>query len=180
MLKQLYFDKRYTLVAGTLLLLVISYQFAFKKTLGEWTIHRQLQAQTLQSTDIGFQPDYLERKHANLQRILAAYQTDSAVFRSNLVAAVAQIAQVQQVRLTGVPPQSVEPIGSPFILQQVNLEGSYPALLKVFDQLQATPNIGIIRSAKIQSIKDNVSGIAKLVMTLSFQAITGYSARSSP
>src|SRR5579863_7541671 len=105
MLKQFNIKKEYGLVAASILLLLIAYQFAFKKTIEAWQLHRDLKRQVQQSGDISVQPGYLERKQRNLDKIISLYQADSVNFRSNNLSTISSVAGLDDVRLSEVPSQ---------------------------------------------------------------------------
>jgi len=153
MFKNLPIKKEYLLLAGMLLLLVISYQLAFKRTVQAWQLHSSLKKQLSQAQDIQDQPAYLERKSHNLDQIINLYKTDTTTFRSNAISAIASIAEKQNVKLSEVPTQDPIYHSDTFIIQRLDFEGDYFALTRVFNQLQSTSNIGMPRSATFRAVK---------------------------
>src|SRR5260370_37700569 len=103
MLKQLPFKKEYLLAAATMLLLLICYQLAFKKTIVAWQLNRGLKQKLAQSTDVSQQPEYQERKNANLGKLIDLYKADTTEFRSNILSNISAIAENENVKLTEVP-----------------------------------------------------------------------------
>jgi hypothetical protein len=148
-------NKQYLLIGGTILLLALSYQLAFKNTLNAWSLHRQLQQDLSQSTDISTQPAYVARKNRNLDQIIKAYQLDSVTFRNNAVNTIARLAEQEQVKLTVIPTDDAIYHTPHFIIQKLNFEGGFFALLKLADILQSTPGIGMLRSASWKTQKQS-------------------------
>jgi hypothetical protein len=166
MLKQLPFKKEYLLIAGAICCFAICYQLALKNTIAAWQIHKQLTAEVTRATDLSFQPAYLERKNANLNRIIGRYQTDTLVFRSNSLSIIAAIAGKQNVKLSEVPLQDPLFHTDKFIIQKLNFDGDYFSITKFLNRLQATSGIGMIRSIdyKITGIRSNTEETKKLMV----------------
>ena len=166
MLKQLPIKKEYLLVAGTIILLLLCYQFAFMKTLTAWQLNKQLKGRLVQSSNLAVQPAYLLRKSANLSKILDLYRADTIGFRSNAINQIAAIAQGENVKLSEVPLTDPVYHTDKFIIQKVDFEGDYFALTKVFSRLQAVDGIGIVRSATYRTVtvRSADSELKKLVL----------------
>lgn len=146
----------YLFAAGCLLLLWIGYVLAFQKTWQAWQLHRQLSSQLAISADVSVQPAYLERKDRNLNRLLKSYTADTVNFRSNVIAALSPLAQRQQCRIIAVPAevQSNTLSTTTYQVQKVSFEGSFFALTKLLQQLEAAPQGGgLVRSAIWHSVE---------------------------
>jgi hypothetical protein len=166
MLKQLPIKKEYVLIAAAVVLLLLSYQLAFKKTMEAWQINKHLKAQLFEATNLSYQPAYLERKNKNLTNIIGRYKTDTVAFRSNIISTISAIAEKENVKLSEVPVQDPLYHTDQFIIQKLNFEGSFFALTKVLKQLQATKGIGVVRSAsyKAVNVRSNTDEAKKLTM----------------
>jgi len=173
MLKQLPFKKEYLLVAGTILLLLVSYQLAFKKTIEAWQIHKQLRAQLAQATDLSYQPGYPERKNSNLSKIIDHYKEDSVAFRSSSINTLASIAEKENVKLSEVPIQDPLFHADKFIIQKLNFEGDFFALTRVLHQLPAVSGIGFVRAAtyKVTGRNINSDETKKLVLEVYLELV---------
>ena len=173
MLKQLPFKKIYLLWLGTGILLLLSYRFAFKNTIEAWQNNRQLKERLTQSSDLGYQPDYLERKDKNLEKIIGLYKADTTAFRSQIINAIALIAEKQNVKLTTVPIEDVSFHMPDFLIEKLAFEGDYFSLNKAMRELQVTPNIGVIRSAtwKVVGIRSGSDENKQLVLELYFEVV---------
>jgi type II secretory pathway component PulL len=161
MLKPLPFKKEYLLAAAAFLLLLLSYQLAFKRTIAAWQLNHQLKQQLAQSADISAQPQYQERKSINLEKIISLYRADSTEFRGNILSDIASLAAKEQVKLSGVPVRDPVYRSADMIIQRLNFEGNYFALTKALDRLQNTQGVGMVRSAAFKTGTD-LSGKEKV------------------
>lgn len=155
-----------------MILLVICYQLAFKKTIGAWELNKRLKSQLEQSSDVSIQPGYTERKNTNLDRILDLYKADTMNFRSNTISKISLVADAENVKLAEVPSRDPIYSNGQFLIQKLDFEGDYFSLMKVFQRLSQTKEIGIIRSAVFKGRREADSEKAKkLVMELYFETL---------
>ena len=173
MLKQLPFKKQYLFIGCSLLILYLCYQLAFKATIEAWHVNRQLTQQLTQSADLSYQPAYLERKNANLNKLLNRYKTDTVAFRSNIISTIASIAEKQNVKLSEVPVQDPLYHTDQVLIQKLDFEGDFFSLTKVLKQLQQTAHIGMVRAVTYRTIKmdSGTSAVKKLVLEIYFEII---------
>ena len=173
MLNKLPIKKEYLLIIASLLLLIISYQLAFKKTIEAWQVHSHLKKELSQSAGLDLQPAYLERKNHNIDQIIGLYKTDTVAFRSNAISTIASIAEKEDVKLSGVPTQDPIYQTNKFIIQKLDFEGDYFALTRMFNQLQSTIGIGMCRSAafKVLTTRTSTDEVKKLVLEVYLEAV---------
>jgi len=145
--------REYLLVAATVIILIICYQLALKRTIEAWQINRQLKAQMAQSSDLSVQPDYIERKTANLNHILDLYKVDTLNFRNETLSKISSIAEEENVKLSEVPNQNTTYHIKEFSIQELSFEGDYSSLVKTINNLQHARGIGFLRSAVIKKIE---------------------------
>jgi hypothetical protein len=138
--------QQYLIIGGSLLLAILCYELAFKKTFDLWRTHSRLTQELQQSSDISTSPAYLARKNANLDQIINAYRMDSVSFKNNAVNKIADLADRQKVKFTAVPTDDPLYHAPGFILQKLDFEGDFFPLLQLVHQLQATTGIGMLRS----------------------------------
>jgi hypothetical protein len=154
MLKNLPIKKEYGLIAGSLVLLLLCYQLAFRPTVEAWHLHRSLSNQLANSGDLSFQPGYMERKSKNLDDIIGRYKADTTALRSNILTTIAIEAEKLDVRLSSVPMQESSYRTKDYVIQQLNFEGDFFSLTKLLHQLQSMEGIGTLRSLTIFKKKD--------------------------
>ena len=161
MFNRQYLKKEYILIAATVITLIICYHLAFKKTITAWQINKQLKAQLVQSADVSIQPGYIQRKNANLDRILNLYKADTVNFRSNIISKISSIAEGENVKVSEVPSQDPVYHNMLFTIQKLSFEGDYTHLMMLLNQLQKTDGIGIIRAAEFKT-RSAISGSEKM------------------
>ncbi|MBB6126362.1 hypothetical protein [Mucilaginibacter lappiensis] len=165
MLKWWPLKKDYLLMAATVMILLICYQFAFKSTIAAWNFNRQMKEQLQQAGDITYQPGYLDRKSKNQERILALYRSDTALFRSNTISAIAVLAEKNRVKLAEVPAQDLVYHTEVAIIQKLNFEGDFFALNGFLNQLESAERLGVVRAVEFKLARKEADPVAKkLVM----------------
>ncbi|MBW4890141.1 hypothetical protein KXQ82_10460 [Mucilaginibacter sp. HMF5004] len=152
--------KEYLLIAGTVILLYISYQLAFKKTVDAMQAHNDLTLSIASASDLSYQPGYLERKTKNLDAIINKYKMDSLSLRGNTLALISQIADKEHVKLSEVPDQDLLYRNEHFIIQRLDFEGDYFDLTRMLRTFEVTVGIGIPRTVTWKTA-DKVSGTQK-------------------
>lgn len=151
MINKLPVNKTYLLTAAIILLLLVSYQLAFKNTISAWQLHRQLTAQLSQQTSLDYQPGYLERKSKNLDGVISKFKSDSVSFREKIVSQISALASGTHVKLSSLPGEDPYYHTPQTIIQRMDFEGDYFDLLKLQRQIEQTEGIGILRSVEIKS-----------------------------
>jgi hypothetical protein len=145
-IKGLNIKNGYGLAAATLLLLLVSYQLAFKKTILAWQQHQEMSSRLEQTTDLSYQPGYMERKERNLQAALGRYRVDTVAFRNLIINQIALIAEKENVRLKEVPDQDPFYHTDKLIIQKLVFEGDYFSLVRLLNSLQSAAGVGVVRS----------------------------------
>jgi hypothetical protein len=152
MLKKIPLKKEHLFVIAAILVCVLCYRLAFQKTIEAWQIHQQLSKQLAAAGDLSDQPAYLERKQANLSKIIGLYRADTVAFRSNIISTISGIAENDGVKLSEVPAQDPLYNTDKLIIQKLSFEGSFFSMTKVLQQLQSTTGIGMVRSFTYHSV----------------------------
>jgi len=166
MLDKIPLKKDYILGISALLLLVLSYEFAFKKTIEAWQINKKLKSELIQSADLGVQPAYIERKNNNLSKVLGLYKADTVAFRNNTINTISAIAEKENVKLSGVPLQDPLFYNEKFTVQKLSFSGRYFDLTKAFAQIEKTSGIGRIRSATYRILPPQQAGGPDKILSL--------------
>jgi hypothetical protein len=173
MLDKLNIKKEYLLILATLLLLFISYEFAFKNTITAWQANKELKAKLSQAGDLSFQPAYLERKSNNLDRVISQYKADTTSLRSNLINTISLIADRENVMLSEVPVQDAAYNSDKAIIEKLEFGGDYFSLARLSNALQHKNGIGVIRSEdlKIINIRTDNSKDRKLTLEMYLEIV---------
>jgi hypothetical protein len=171
--KQFALKKEYLLIAAAIVLLLLGYQLALKKTIEAWQVNKRLKTQLTQAADLSYQPAYLERKNNNLTNIINRYKADTVAFRSNIISVISSIAEKENIKLSEVPVQDPLYHMDQFIIQKMDFEGTYFALTKVLKQLQGTTGVGLIRSVdyKVTGQRSNADEAKKLIMEVYLETV---------
>lgn len=162
MLQRLPIPKKYLLAGGILLLCLICYQLAFKKTLEAWQTHKELNERLAGTDQLHYQPGYLQRKQRNLDNLLARYKADLLTFKNKSLTTIALIAARENVRLSEAPMQSVGLNTQNTLIQKITLQGDYFALTKTVSAIQTTNSVGMIRSVNFHLPKNNNSSSVEM------------------
>ncbi len=151
MYQQIIQRKEFLFALACILLLMLSYQLALKKTYEAWIIHRELTARFGLQDAAVIQPAYQKRKGDNLDKIIGFYRVDSLQIRDTIINRIALDARKLNVELTLVPAADEEMRMENYNLQVLNFEGDYFSIVKFLARLQKTPNIGFMRSVILKS-----------------------------
>jgi hypothetical protein len=163
-----YFKKEYIFISAWIMLLVICYQLAFKRTIRAWQLNEQLKSQLAQSSDLSIQPGYAERQNTNLDHILNLYKADTMNFRSNTITKISSVAAAENAKLAEVPRWDPVYSNGQFLIQKLDFEGDYFSLMRAFQRLGKTAEAGVIRSAVVRASRES-NGDKKLIMELYFE-----------
>lgn len=144
--KRLPIKKEHLFFAGIVLLMLIGYQLAFKKTIEAWRTNKNLKAQQALQANLSYQPGYLKRKNANLDRVISRYRSDTATFRNSSINTISIVAEKQGVRLSEVPVKDASYSNEKIGIQKLTFEGDFFSITKTLNELQKTKDIGVIRS----------------------------------
>jgi hypothetical protein len=145
-MRSLPLKKEFYLPFSCLFLLLTGYQLAFKKTIEAWQLHNRLSRQITEAVSFSYLPAYEQRKRTNLDKLLHFYHADTLNYRSNALARIAAIAEKQQVKLSDVPLQDPLYRTGQTLIQNLRFEGNYFALERAGNEMEATPDIGVLRS----------------------------------
>ncbi|MES2807008.1 MAG: hypothetical protein V4619_00175 [Bacteroidota bacterium] len=165
MLAKLPFKKNQVFFAGILLLIVICYKLAFKNTIDAWQTNRKLKAQT-KTGNLAYQPDYLNRKARNLDKVIDSYRADTSTFRSNFINRVALMAAKENVKLSDVPSPNSSTRSDRLIIQKISLEGDYFSLIRTVQGIQQTQGIGFVRSVRFKVANSPSNVNQKLIVEI--------------
>ena len=155
MLRKYLLKREYLFPAILLCLMVVCYQLAIKNTLAAWQKHLALTRQVQQTDNLSYQPDYLERKNANINRIIQSYDGDTAIFRNKVINDLSLIASAENVRLINIPATSVAATANSIFTQELAFTGDFFSLLKFTDKINSLSGVGKLRQFSIRKVMDN-------------------------
>ncbi len=155
MFDKLILKRNYIVITATLLLFIICYEFAFKKTLTAWQLNKHLKEQVNNNIS-SLQPSYLEQQQQALSKIIKTLKTDTASFRNRVTTIVAEIGEREYVNVTEVPLRAVASSNKLFI-QEITLTGTFPDVLKTLFAIEKADGIGYVRSVNIKNKVPNTN-----------------------
>jgi len=164
--------KEYLLLVLFFVLLIFSYQFAFKKTWKAYKVNKSLSA-SLNKVNLNYQPDYLHRRNSSLDKVLSKYSLKPNLFRGSAIAQIANLAEKENVKLVEIPATAPELNTAQSQVQRLNFEGDYYSLLSFVHKLQKQNNIGVVRSLNLKVGTNYMPGVdKKLILELYFQILS--------
>lgn len=164
-----YLKQRYISAAAAALLVVTCYQLAFKRTIEAWQLHKGLERQIQQSSDVSVPPGYLNRKDRNLDGLLNLYKpADNS--RDELINRVAEIAESEHLKVEEVPHPDTSAEGAGYVIQRLLFSGEYLAMLRTLQKLEQNKEVGMIRSLTLKTARATESKNGKdLSLEISFE-----------
>ena len=140
-----------------MLILLICYQMAIRKTVAAWRVNLDLKKERSQTTDISTSTTYLLRKHKNLEAIVHRYTEDSTTFRSDIISRVALIASKNNISVNSVPGAAANLQTPELGVEKLELQGRFFPLLTTLQAIEHGEHIGTVRSLKISKTRPSAS-----------------------
>lgn len=140
-----YIHSPYLFVFGVVVLLTISYVFAFKKTITAWQDYQRL-SDEINRPSIASQPQYVEREYQQLKLIVNRFTVKPETFRSAVISQISSAAEKNNVAVKTVLAEDTAIVAGHLRLQLLTLNGGYANLLHLLNDLQTQSKAGYIRS----------------------------------
>lgn len=159
-----------------MILSLLSWNLAFKKTFNEIERNRSLTETSSVNADLTINPDYIKRKNIALNNLLAQYKVDSSEWKNGFWLHVSAIAENKGVEVIYRPAKNQTVDTAAYLKQAIQFKGDYKKLVLLVDSLEKTIGIGKLTSAElIKESKNNLSGSAdKIVLNTDFKALKKY------
>lgn len=139
------------------LLILLAYQLAVKRTWQAFMLNRELSGKLDTLGDLTYQPQYLNRKRTNLDRIINKYKIDSTVFQGRAIAEIAGLAEKENVTLTELPIKDAYLRSDKYLIQRLNFEGDYYSLIRFIQKIHTQKDVGVIRSLSVKRMPDETT-----------------------
>lgn len=167
------------IVAAIVLLIWVSYQFSFSRTIDLWKECKRLEQQQALIKEIPEQLPELTRKVQQLEKILG--NSESEDFSTTILDQVNILCRQNNVRLKEMPEKHVFN-GDNLIVETlyINLQGSFSEQLRIISDLEKNEAKARLRSLRLQTIINQSTGERKLQSTLFLQSIKLISNNSNP
>ncbi len=165
-----YSKQGYTWGAAAVIVLVICYQLAFKKTIEAWELNKRLTLQMRQSSDVSVPPGYLKRKEKNLDRLLDLFKPGDNNSRGEIINKVSIAAESEHLKVEEVPLPDTSAENGGYVIQRMFLSGEYFAALRTLHKLEQNNEAGMIRSLTLKTAKtQDIKNDKKLLLEISFE-----------
>ena len=173
MLKNLdYRIKNRLLLAGALLLLILSWPLALRKTSDAIALNHQLSLKNEDKSNLSYNPAYLNQKGRVLEQLVARYTLDSAGWKNELWLKASGAASAKGLSVSYNPEllKALADTGNTDILRQsISFGGDYRKLVALLDTLEKMECVGFVSSAKFERVKNmNAEGGDKLHLKVVF------------
>ncbi len=166
-------QKNALLAASTLLLLLLSWNLAFRKTASEWLRHRELMAATNSNAALADQPGYLRSLNGQLDRLLDSYRVDSMTWKSDLWLTASNIAEQKQIEVDFEPAATPSlNAQTPVMQQTIRFSGHFVQLVALVDTLEKITGNGQVSSLHFK-IDDASDKPDRLILLATFCALPG-------
>ena len=172
MLKYWPFKQSYLLMLVCVILVFAGYRFAVKHTYDALLANKQLKSQLAPQNNVAEQPEYLERKNSNLNKIIELYRADTLTYRSDAISSISIIANKYNVRLINAPVQDKTYHTDKYFLQKLSFTGDYFSIIKLMRQLEATQGIGVMRSWAIKGPRTKTISEGQITVETIFEVAT--------
>lgn len=134
--------------------ILLSWFLAFSKTFDAIMLHRKLNVESVQESDISFNAVYVQRKQAALDRILKGYQVgeewnDLLWMKGSEIAARQNVGIEYAVAKTSGESDSTT-VGR---VQSLKFYGNFIQLVKLIDTLERSSKIGKISALQLKAPK---------------------------
>ena len=170
-----YRNKNYLLLVATTILLIASWQLAFKKTVDAITLNHKLSTQSEDKANLTFNPEYLNQKSQTLDRVLKKYTLDSVEWADDFWLNTSRIAATKDIRIDFHPDglKNLSPDSASVISRQtISFEGDYKNLVVLLDSVQKTDKVGFITSSVFKKDDKRMqTEPAKLTLQLIFSIV---------
>lgn len=158
-------------IVGFMILIVLSYQYAFKHTIQAYEQHQFLKRSIFNNIENNINPEVLKNKIINLNNVLSKYSVDSVYFKETSIGNVAAIAESENLRLKEIPASDPNFYNDTFIIQRMDFEGDYFSMIKFIQKLQFEKKVGVLKSISIFKQKENFYKPATLQLEIYLQIL---------
>ncbi|OOQ58324.1 hypothetical protein [Mucilaginibacter pedocola] len=137
--------RKYWITAGTLLVLLLCYQLAFKKTIAASQLYSRLSQQVTANDGLSLQPAFLERQYQTITALASSYHVDTANYRTQLLSKLAPLADSCHITLINIPKSNTSADGR-ITRQQIGAKGDFFSLLRFYALAEKQKGTGMASS----------------------------------
>lgn len=149
-----------------LLMGLVCWQLAFKKTWAAYGLYRQLTAVAAPAAELGISPGYTARRTQAMEQLYNRFEIDSATWKGQLWNACATLGPGQGLQVKAFPGWERDSLsGRPVLRQRIELSGPYFKLLTMQRQLDTTARIGRITALSYRRGARDLQTTMELIFT---------------
>ena len=155
-----YHIKNRLLLAGAVVLALLSWNMAFRKTYDAIVFNEDLKQKVVTKSDLSINPHYLNQKHEVLNGALSAYTLDSAEWKNEFWLKVSRIASQKEVSVIYNPSvnKARSDSAGQVAKQEIAFKGDFKKLVTLLDSLEKMKGVGFISSSRfLKEKKQNMS-----------------------
>jgi hypothetical protein len=169
-----YHIKNRLLLAGAVVLTLLSWNLAFRKTYDAINLNAELNKKLDQKSDLSVNPHYLKQKHQVLNRVLKQYTLDSAEWKNDFWLNVSRVAAHKEVSINYNPSatRALSDSVSHIAKEEIAFKSDFKKLVTLLDSLERMKGAGLISSTRFQKEKKlNISEAENLYLKASFSIV---------
>lgn len=168
-IKLTYRKKNLLLAAVVIVLGACAWNRAFSPTFGLKAECEQLQSDLALVTESGQELSIIQQQIAGIDRLIAGGEADSLTIEQELIRIVQQAenAEVSQIHL----PHKFSRLDYRTITNQIDVEGSFGAILTAVNQLEREFNGGVVNSLHLEAITNPRTKQKKLYGSIFIQSL---------
>lgn len=148
-----YKRKNQLLIAGMLLVLLVSWNFAFKNTAEAINLNRNFHNKSSDSQSLTYNASYLTEKSFLLDNIVCRYQADSLSWKNSFWTHVSKSIPSHGVSVIYQPDEKSKQQDVPSVVtrQHITFDADYKKLLMLLDSLQKRNEAGYVSSVSLNT-----------------------------
>jgi len=170
-----YSVKNKLLLPAVIVLLLLSWNLAFKKTYDAIVLNRQLNKASTEASDLSDNPDFLKRKAEVLTLVLNRYKVDSSDWNNEFWLNVSSAAVNRGLEVIYRPEKNALKTDSvqTGLNQSIQFRGEFKGLVQLLDTLEKSKGLGKIVSIRFEKEKRDFSDDRpeKILLKTDFRAI---------
>lgn len=170
-----YSTRNKLLLAVTAFVLLLSWFLAFKKTVNAIVLNHHLKKMSAQNNNLSYNPEYVNRRLAQLDRILGRFEADPDDWKDQFWLKISSVADEKGVEVIYRPVNAATTDSTTTELREsIGFRGKFKDLVILLDTLEKTEGIGKIASAGFG--KEKASGqseeAVKIILKTDFKSIS--------
>ena len=169
-----YKKKNGLLLVAMVLVLLLSWNLAFRNTYNAFLTNQRLSVQAANPESLAYHSGYLQEKNALLDSIVQVYTADSAIWHNSFWMNVGKAVPSEGIRVIyqAEANRNAENISSGILQEQISFESDFRSLLVLLDTLDKQKETGYINSVSfVRDKSKRTTDTEKLRMRVVFGVV---------